>query len=164
MTKLERHLSEYYAYHRDFRNRATHFVGVPLVALALFHFFAWFRFVGAESWLSFASLFFLGSVIHYLRIDAKIAVLVVVLFGPLLALAEYFAQLTDGTSGMIFGITLAAGVVLQGLGHVFEGRRPALVDNFLQIFNAPLLITCELLFLVGIRKDLEETCRRFNAA
>lgn len=164
MTKLEKCLSEYYAYHRDFRNRATHFIGVPLVALALFHFFAWFRFVGAESWLSFASVFFLGSVIHYLRIDAKLSVLVLVLFGPLLVLAEYLAQLPDGLSGMIFGITLAAGVVLQGVGHVFEGRRPALVDNFLQIFNAPLLISCELLFLLGIRKDLEAACHRSEAA
>ncbi len=158
-TKLEAHLSDYYAYHRDIRNRATHFIGVPLVVYALFQLLGWFRFVGAESWLSFGVIFFLGSMVHYLRVDAKIAVLVAIFFSPLLLLAEHFAKAEDGTSVWVFTGTLVAGIVLQGLGHVFEGRRPALVDNFFQIFNAPLLITCELLFLVGWRKDLEESCR-----
>lgn len=163
-SKLERHLTEYYAYHQDFRNRATHFIGVPLVAYALFHLLAWFRFVGAESWLSFGGVFFAGSMIHYLKVNAKLAPLVGLLFAPVWLAAEHYAQVTDGTSVWIFTGTLVLGVVLQGLGHVFEGRRPALVDNVFQIFNAPLLITCEILFLLGWRKDLERACRLHQGA
>ena len=40
------------------------------------------------------------------------------------------------------------------LGHAIEGRRPALADNLLQVFNAPLFLTAEVLFLFGLRQDL----------
>lgn len=157
MKTLENHLTEYYAYHRDFRNRATHFVGVPLVTYGILHFFGWFRFVGYE-WFSFGFVFFIGCLIHYVKIDLKLAAMVLVLFAPLLALAEHFAQKTDGSSLPIFLATFFVGVALQLLGHKFEGRKPALVDNFFQIFNAPLLLVCELLFALGFRKDLERAC------
>ena len=48
------------------------------------------------------------------------------------------------------------GWIFQLAGHAIEGRRPALADNFLQIFNAPLFLTAEVLFLLGFRNDLRE--------
>ena len=43
------------------------------------------------------------------------------------------------------------------MGHVFEGRRPALLDNLSQSLMAPLFLIAEVLFFLGIRKDLERT-------
>jgi len=36
MKRLEEQMSSYAAYHRDARNRATHFIGVPAIMLSLF--------------------------------------------------------------------------------------------------------------------------------
>ena len=51
----------------------------------------------------------------------------------------------------------ADGWAIQLLGHAFEGKRPALADNILQIFNAPLFLIAEALLFFGLRKDLHAT-------
>ena len=40
------------------------------------------------------------------------------------------------------------------LGHYYEGRKPALLDNLFQIFVAPMFLTAELLIMAGFRKNL----------
>ena len=75
----------------------------------------------------------------------------------LLALADLAALLPFRESLLIFFATFVGGWVFQLLGHAIEGRRPAPADNLLQIFNAPLFLTVEVLFLFGLRKDLRET-------
>ena len=60
MTSLKAQLLSYGDYHRDPRNKLTHFVGVPLVTFAIFLFLSWFRFVAAPEWpFTGALLFFL---------------------------------------------------------------------------------------------------------
>ena len=36
----------------------------------------------------------------------------------------------------------------------FEGRKPALVDNFMQVFIAPMFLIAEIAFALGLRKPL----------
>jgi uncharacterized membrane protein YGL010W len=59
------------------------------------------------------------------------------------------------------------GWALQLLGHVFEGRRPALVDNFFQVFIAPLFLCAEVFFALGYKPQLhtavEQRARRLRA-
>ena len=43
---------------------------------------------------------------------------------------------------------------LQLVGHAFEGRKPALVDNFMQVFIAPMFLIAEVAFALGLRKSL----------
>ena len=47
MTSLKEQLESYGAYHRDPRNKLTHFVGVPLVTFSIFLVLSWFRFIAA---------------------------------------------------------------------------------------------------------------------
>jgi uncharacterized membrane protein YGL010W len=54
----------------------------------------------------------------------------------------------------IFAFTFIAGWILQLLGHRIEKRRPALVDNFMQVFSAPLFLVSELVFHFGLRQSL----------
>ena len=56
----------------------------------------------------------------------------------------------------MFLTTFVLGWIIQIIGHIIEGRRPALADNILQIFNAPLFLTIEALSLAGLRRDLTE--------
>jgi hypothetical protein len=63
MTSLKQQLRSYGAYHRDPRNKLTHFLGVPLVTFSLFLALGWFRFVHAPG------LPLTGAVVFYQRSD-----------------------------------------------------------------------------------------------
>jgi uncharacterized membrane protein YGL010W len=155
MTSLKQQLESYGAYHRDPRNKLTHFVGVPLVTFALFQFLGWFRFVHAPGLpLSAATIFYLIVFLYYLRLDWPIALMQAPFSLALLVLADRAAILSWGESLVIFLGTFVGGWAFQLVGHAIEGRRPALADNLLQIFNAPLFLTAEVLFLLGMRRDL----------
>jgi uncharacterized membrane protein YGL010W len=55
----------------------------------------------------------------------------------------------------VFLAAFLGGWAIQLLGHALEGKRPALADNLLQIFNAPLFLTVEVLLLLGYRPERE---------
>jgi uncharacterized membrane protein YGL010W len=155
MKSLQEQLSAYGAYHRDWRNKITHFVGVPLVTFALFLFLSWFRFAPAPDLpLTGATLLYLIVSLYYLRLDWSIALLQALVTLPLLGLADRSALLPFPTSLLIFGAAFGGGWVIQIMGHVFEGRRPALMENLLQVFNAPLFLTVEAVTALGFRAEL----------
>jgi len=58
------------------------------------------------------------------------------------------------------GAFFIGGWIFQLLGHVFEGRKPALADNLFQIFVAPIFLVAEVFFALGlkheVRKRIEE--------
>lgn len=61
---------------------------------------------------------------------------------------------------LTFQVALGVHVVswiAQFVGHgVFEGRAPALVDNFVQaVFLAPMFVWLEMLFKLGYRRELQ---------
>lgn len=157
MRSLREQMQSYGAYHRDPRNKLTHFVGVPLVMFALFLLLGWFRFIHApELPITVATVFYLVVSIYYLRLDAAVAVLQLPFSLTLLWLADWAARLPFRQSLAVFLTTFVAGWIFQLAGHALEGRRPALVDNLLQVFNAPLFLTVEALTLLGFRRDLSE--------
>lgn len=41
------------------------------------------------------------------------------------------------------------------MGHYFEGRKPAFVDDLIGLLIGPLFIAAEAGFLLGLRKDVE---------
>ena len=155
MPKLEALLQGYNAYHRDRRNRLTHAVGIPTVVLSLLVVLGWFRF-NADPRLSAATVVYLGLGLYYLRLDVLFALIYLLLALPLLWGAERIAQMPFHTSCTWFVTLFVVGWAFQLLGHVFEKRRPALVDNITQVFTAPLFIVAELVFLCGMRRDLRQ--------
>jgi uncharacterized membrane protein YGL010W len=157
MTPLKDHLRSYGAYHRDPRNKLTHFVGVPMVTFSLFLALGWFRFVHAPGWpLTAATILYLAVLVYYLRLDWPIALLQAPFTLLLLWLADRAAVLPFRESAAVFLAAFVGGWAVQLFGHAIEGRRPALADNLLQVFNAPLFLTAEVLFLLGLRRDLRE--------
>jgi uncharacterized membrane protein YGL010W len=152
---LAEQLRSYAAYHRDPRNKLTHFVGVPLVTFSLFVLLGWFRFVHApDAPLSLAVVFYAGVLVYYFLLDWQVALLQLPFSLALLWLADRAAVLPFAQSGAIFLAAFVGGWVIQLAGHAIEGRRPALADNLLQVFNAPLFLTTEVLVLLGRRPDL----------
>lgn len=47
------------------------------------------------------------------------------------------------------------GWVLQFIGHYFEGKKPAFVDDLIGLAIGPLFVLVELLFVLGLCKELE---------
>ena len=152
-----RQLATYSSYHRDVRNRATHFIGIPaivfsiLVPLALFHVagFSWALIVGAIA------------VLGWIALDAAIGLAMLVIMLPMWLIAEWIARNWGSSAAWtVFAIFFVGGWAFQLVGHVWEGRRPALADNLFQAFIGPMFIMAEVLIALGQKQDLKEVIER----
>ncbi len=161
MATLLDHLSKYAAYHRDRRNIATHFVGIPMIVLAVATLLSRPVLVVAGGVpLSLATLVTLGAVIFYFRLDLRYGAAMAVLMAASLWGGAYFAAQST-TTWLIAGVgQFAAGWVIQFIGHAFEGKKPAFVDDLVGLLVGPLFVVAELGFALGlgdgIRREIEE--------
>jgi uncharacterized membrane protein YGL010W len=48
------------------------------------------------------------------------------------------------------------GWLIQFVGHYYEGRKPAFVDDLMGLAVGPLFVVAELAFLLGLRSELRE--------
>lgn len=149
MKSLPELLAFYGGYHRDRRNKIAHFIGVPLITFSILIPMGWLRFtvVGVE--VSLAVVFVLAVLTYYFFLDAALAAV-------LLFVAYRVANLPSGISAAVFTVTFLIGWCVQLVGHVFEGRKPALLDDFLQVIVAPIFLTAELFFAFGAKRSLCE--------
>jgi uncharacterized membrane protein YGL010W len=157
---LEDQMSFYAAYHQDARNKATHFVGVPLIVFSLMIPLGWLRADLGGFSLSAALAVTAALVLYYLVLDIPLGLAMGLVFALLLWAAEPLSQATLGASLTWFLVLFAGGWALQLWGHVFEGRKPALVDNLFQIFVAPIFLAAEVFFALGYKPGLHEAVQR----
>jgi uncharacterized membrane protein YGL010W len=156
MKTLTDQLSQYAAYHRDRRNILTHFVGIPMIVLAVAVLLARPVFAqwGAVA-LSPATAVTLASVLYYLRLDVRLGVVMAVLMALCLWFAQAVAAQSTGT-WLVVGIGLfVVGWVIQFIGHYYEGRKPAFVDDITGLIIGPLFVVAEAGFLLGLRHGLQ---------
>ena len=151
---LEEEMATYAAYHQDARNKATHFVGVPLIMLALLVPLSWpeINFFGFK--ITAAMLLAAALLAYYFVLDFALAVAMLAVLGALIWLAELIAAGGAARAWTWFGALFVGGWILQLVGHAFEGRKPALVDNLFQIFVAPIFLGAEILFALGYKPAL----------
>ncbi len=154
MKSLEDQMSFYAAYHQDARNKATHFVGVPVIVLSLFIPLAWLRFEVGGIALTAAMIFAGVVLIYYFMLDIALGLGMLVFSAAPLWLGQSIAEQGAVQGWIWFGVLFAGGWILQLVGHVFEGRKPALADNLFQIFVAPIFLCAELFFALGYRPKL----------
>jgi uncharacterized membrane protein YGL010W len=154
MKPLEEQMSIYAAYHQDARNKATHFVGVPVIILSLFIPLAWLR-IDIGGFPVTAAMIFAGVVlIYYFLLDVPLAIAMLVINAALIWLGQTIAGLGTAQGWIWFGVLFVGGWILQLVGHLYEGRRPALADNLFQIFIAPLFLAAEVFFALGYKPRL----------
>jgi uncharacterized membrane protein YGL010W len=154
MKSLEDQMSFYAAYHQDARNKATHFVGVPVIVLSLFIPLSWLRFEVGGFTLTAAMIFAGGVLVYYFVLDIALGLGMLAFNALLIWLAQTIAAQGTVQGWIGFGILFTGGWILQLVGHVFEGRKPALADNLFQIFVAPLFLCAELFFALGYKPKL----------
>lgn len=153
MKTLDQQMAIYAAYHRNRWNKLTHFIGVPAIIFSILIPMCRVP-IGGD--LTLAHVFVGAVLAYYFLLDVPLALATTVATGALL----YAAKLAAGSgiaSGWIwFGVFFVGGWILQLVGHVFEGRKPALADNLFQIFVAPIFLVAEIFFALGLKRDVLE--------
>lgn len=163
MKTLEEQMSFYLRYHRNPKNKLTHFVGVPLIMFSLFVLLALVRFeVGGFS-ISAATLLAVVVLIYYFRLDAVLAAAMTLFVAVLLIAAHAVVAAGAKLALITFAVTFIGGWALQLIGHAFEGKKPALMDNFFQIFIAPIFLMAEVFFAFGYKRDVAERTEQLAA-
>ena len=160
MKTLEDQMSFYAAYHQDARNKATHFVGVPLIVFSLMIPLGWLRADLAGFTLSAALVVAAVLLLYYLVLDIPLGLAMGAVFALMLWGAEPLSQAALGASLSWFLVLFVGGWALQLWGHVFEGRKPALADNLFQIFVAPVFLAAEVFFALGYKPGLHAAVQR----
>ncbi len=157
MKTLAEQMAIYGAYHCNPWNRLTHFIGIPVIIFAVLVALSMPRSSIGTFALSPAMLVVACILIYYLLLDWSIGLAMVPVLGVLLYGADRaVTQLETETAWLVFAAAFIGGWAIQLLGHVFEGRRPALVDNLWQIFVAPIFLAAEVFFMFGARNELKD--------
>ena len=154
MKSIEEQMSFYAAYHQDGRNKATHFIGVPAIMLSLFIPLAWLRVELGELAVNAAMIFAAVVLVYYFLLGVPLALAMLVVTSVLVFAAQTIADLGAVQGWSWFAVLFVGGWILQLVGHVFEGRKPALADNLFQIFVAPIFLAAELFFACGYKPEL----------
>ena len=155
-------LAQYAEYHRDRRNILSHFIGVPMIVFgvgallarpvvvmagSLSVTLAWIVFVMAASW-------------YLTRGNAVLGLAVSVVVGALLWLGHRVADASVPVwLAWALGF-LVVGWVIQFIGHWYEGKKPAFVDDTLGLLVGPMFVVAEAMFLYGWNKALQAEIER----
>jgi uncharacterized membrane protein YGL010W len=161
MKTVEENLTQYAAYHRDRRNIATHFVGVPMIVFAVILALATASIQAGPMAVTVAAVVSIALCIYYLSLDRVFGVtMAIVLFAMCAAASEITARLSTGATLGGAAAIFVAGWALQFLGHKFEGMKPAFYDDVMQLAIGPLFVCAEIFFLLGakprLRRYIEE--------
>jgi uncharacterized membrane protein YGL010W len=150
MKSLVDRLASYAEYHRDKRNIATHFVGIPMIL------------VGTQSLLARIGIGPINAAVgatglaarHYRALDPAYGAAMAGVLGATCAVGTAIAALplplwAGATTGL-----LAGGWALQLLGHYFEGKKPAFLDDIRGLLDGPLFLVAEVSFALGLSPEL----------
>lgn len=155
MKTLTDHLSQYADYHRDPRNIHTHFVGVPMIMFAVVILLSRPTWMAGDMPLSPALAGALASCVFYFRLDTRFGLAMAAILAAMLTGGQWLAA--QGTA-----LWLGAGVgmfvvgwVIQFVGHYYEGRKPAFVDDLAGLIVGPLFVVAEWAFALGLRKEVQ---------
>jgi uncharacterized membrane protein YGL010W len=155
MKSLVDHLSQYAAYHRDPRNIASHFIGIPLIFVAVAVLLSRPGWPVGSVLISPALLVAVASAWFYLRLELRLGMLMTVLLGLAVWLGQVLAAQSTAT-WLASGLGMfVVGWVIQFVGHYYEGRKPAFVDDLTGLIVGPLFVVVEAGFLLGLRDDLK---------
>ena len=146
---------QYAAYHRDRRNIATHFIGVPLIVFAVGALLARPALTVAGWPLTPAALVWAATALWYLtrgNLALGVAVSLVNLGLTLAALPLGHLPVAHWLAWSLG--CLVVGWAIQFLGHYYEGRKPAFVDDLRSLLVAPMFVTAEAMFALGWGKAL----------
>jgi uncharacterized membrane protein YGL010W len=154
-------LAMYTAYHRDPRNQLTHHLGVPLIVFSLLIALSQVPLGQVGSFtVSLATVTLGALLLLYLICIPVTGIFAAMFYAAVYALVLKVGELPPVVNWTVAGAGFVAGWAIQFLGHFFEGRRPALTVNALQVFMAPAYLIAEMLFAAGFESSLAAELQR----
>ena len=154
-------LARYAEYHRDRRNIVSHFIGVPMIVFGVGVLLArpalLFGSVAVTpAWIAFA----LAAAWFLTRGDLVLGVAVSAVVGLLIGLAHTVAG-GSVALWLAWGVGFfAVGWLIQFVGHWYEGKKPAFVDDNIGLLVGPMFVVAEAMFLFGWNKPLQAEIER----
>lgn len=155
---LSDHLSSYAAYHQDGRNIATHFFGIPaiVVAVAVLLSRPVLGMLPGGVTVTPALLLLVAVTVFYLRLDVVFGLVMFVLIGLAVWVGNHVAA-HSAAAWLSVGLGLfVIGWIVQFVGHYYEGRKPAFVDDLAGLVIGPLFLVAETAFAMGLRGALRD--------
>jgi uncharacterized membrane protein YGL010W len=156
MKSLVDRLVSYAEHHRDKRNLATHFVGIPMIL------------VGTQATLARIGIGPINAAAgatglatrYYRALDPGYGTAMGAVLGASYALGTAIAAmplpLWAGTAASLF----VGGWALQLVGHAFEGKKPAFIDDLRGLLDGPLFLVAEVAFALGLSPELRAEVER----
>lgn len=155
MKTLTDQLSTYAAYHRDRRNIALHLIGIPLIVASIEILLSRPAFAIGGLILTPAILLSLLAGLFYLALDLRLGVIMALVLAGGAWLGMAVTALPIRTWLGVGAGLFVLGWIIQLVGHVYEGRKPAFLDDLVGLLIGPLFVVAEIGFLLGLRRDLE---------
>jgi uncharacterized membrane protein YGL010W len=155
---FRRQLGAYAAVHRDWRNKATHFVGIPIIVFSLLLVLSLWRFeLGGREWTMSLAVA-IAAVLGWMALDLGLGIVMALIMVVVWFAAEALAGALGSASAvwMAFIALFVGGWALQFVGHHYEGKRPALLQNIFQAFIGPIFLVAEAMVIMGQRSDLAD--------
>jgi uncharacterized membrane protein YGL010W len=151
-------LSQYALYHRDRRNITSHFVGIPMIVFAVGVLLARPAFgldglrgvALTPAWVAFAvaSAWYLTRGNLVLGLATSLAVGALILMAHQVGGSGIAAWLAWGVGFFVVGWAI------QFVGHWYEGKKPAFVDDLIGLLVGPMFVVAEVMFALGWGKSL----------
>lgn len=161
MKSLETQLATYAEYHRDPRNIQTHFIGVPMIMFAVVILLSRPAAVVAGILpMSPAVIAALAACIYYVLLDTRYGFAMALVLALMLAAGQWVAQQSTALWLACGAGLFLVGWVIQFVGHFYEGRKPAFVDDIIGLVIGPLFVLAELGFLMGLRNEVREAIEK----
>ncbi|MEO7105305.1 MAG: Mpo1-like protein [Rhodoferax sp.] len=156
MKTLVDQLTKYATYHRDRRNIATHLIGIPMIVVAIAILLSRPGVTAGGMLLTPALALTGATVLYYLMLDVRFGLVMSILLVLVLWAGNVLAAQSTGIwLGAGLGL-FVVGWIFQLLGHVYEGKKPAFVDDLTGLIIGPLFVVAEVGFAMGMRVEIEE--------
>lgn len=137
MKAIETQFAEYGAFHRDARNELTHAIGIPLIVLSIVMWAGNLRLVDlAGATIDLAWLLIGAVTVFYMALNVPLGIVMLIV----LALLHVLGVSVLGANAWIALGLFVVGWALQFVGHSFEGKRPAFLQNGVHLLVGPLWI------------------------
>jgi len=157
MKDIVEQLSGYKSVHLNKKNIQTHFVGIPLIILAITFLMNSIALVldsdAFSMRLSLAMVIYGLVSCYYVFLHRALALGMIVYLIINLAIANVFSS-TDSIIYIAIALFIL-GWLIQFIGHYYEKAKPAFVDDLSQFAIGPLFLMAETYFALGFAKELE---------
>jgi uncharacterized membrane protein YGL010W len=145
----------YARFHRDKRNIATHVVGIPLIVLGVGILLSKPSLPVAGLMLTPAWVLWALATGWYLtRGNVALAVAVSAMNFVLMALGHTLSTMSQSLWLTVGVGAFVLGWIIQFVGHYYEGKKPAFVDDITGLIVGPMFVAAEGLFSLGWGRDL----------